>query len=89
MSVVIDLEFHRTTLRVVDELLERRGLGYFLQKEKAFPYKLCERRLALVLRIASRRVGGRPGAATRQVSKRALRRRLIALVAEAMVHVGY
>ncbi|HWV37193.1 MAG TPA: hypothetical protein VN033_01830 [Vulgatibacter sp.] len=89
MAEVIDLALHQATLRVIDELLERRGLGYFLERRSRFPFALNEKRVAHAMELASRQLGSVPCAEAVASSERMMRRRLIALVAEAMIRVGY
>lgn len=89
MAEVIDLALHQATLRVSDELLERRGLGYFLERRGGFPFALNDERVSLAMDLASQKCGVEPAAEVIRSSERMLRRRLIALVAEAMIRVGY
>lgn len=89
MAEVIDLALHQATLRVIDELLERRGLGYFLERRPRFPFALNEKRVAYAMELASRRIANQPRPEALESNERMLRRRLIALVAEAMIRVGY
>lgn len=89
MADVIDITLHRTALDVMEEILERRGLAFFLKRAGALPFAIDDRRVAVVVELAARRSGRKPSEEARQTTRRALRRRLISLVAEAMVHVGY
>jgi len=89
LAEVIDLALHQATLRVIDELLERRGLGYFLERRARFPFALNDKRVALAMEMASERITNTPRPEAVESSERMLRRRLIALVAEAMIRVGY
>lgn len=89
MAEVIDLALHQATLRVIDEILERRGLGYFLERRGGFPFALNEERVTFAMELASQKSGGGAAPEAVQSSERMLRRRLIALVAEAMIRVGY
>ncbi|WP_157370666.1 hypothetical protein [Vulgatibacter incomptus] len=79
---------HRAAIQATDEILQRRGLGYFLEKTGAFPFALSEQRCAVVIEVARRRSGASRSQRA-DASLRMVRRRLIALVAEAMVRVGY
>ncbi len=89
MAEIIDLALHQACSRVVDDLLERRGLGYFLERQPGFPFALDDRRVSLAMELATRRLRVEPPADVIDASRRIVRRRLIALVAEAMIGVGY
>jgi len=89
LAEVIDISLHRTALDVVEELLDKRGLAFFLKRAGALPFAIDDRRVAVAVELASRRIGRRPLDEARESSHRAVRRRLISLVAEAMVHVGF
>jgi len=89
LAEVIDISLHRTALDVVEELLDRRGLAFFLKRAGSLPFAIDDRRVAVAVELAARRMGRRPHVAARESSHRAVRRRLISLVAEAMVHVGF
>lgn len=89
MAEVIDLALHQATLRVIDEILERRGLGYFLERRSRFPFALNEKRVAHAIELALERVCNQPRPEAIESNERMIRRRLIALVAEAMIRVGY
>jgi hypothetical protein len=89
LADVIDISLHRTALVVMDELLEKRGLAFFLKRAGALPFAIDDRRVAIAVELAARRVGGRPGYPARDGCHRAVRRGLIGHVAEAMVHVGF
>ena len=89
MSDVIDISLHRTALGIMDELLEKRGLAFFLKRAGTLPFAIDDRRVGVVVELAVRRLGTRPPESARTSTRRAVRRRLIALVAEAMVQVGF
>lgn len=88
MSDVIDISLHRTALGVIDELLEKRGLAFFLKRAGALPFAIDDRRVEVAVELAARRLGNRCTDGARESTRRAVRRRLISLVAEAMVQVG-
>ena len=89
MSEVIDISLHRTALGVLDELLEARGLAFFLKRAGALPFATDERRVGGAGELACRRLSHAPVDSARAGARRAVRRRVIALVAEAMVQVGF
>lgn len=89
MSEVIDISLHRTAIGIMDELIESRGLAFFLKRAGALPFAIDDRRVGVVVELACRRLSHAPVDSARQSTRRAVRRRLIALVAEAMVHVGF
>lgn len=89
MSEIIDLALHQASVQVVDDLLDRRGLGYFLEKGAKFPYALSKRRVELAIQLANRRIDSDPPPEAVQHCRRMVRRRLIALVTDAMLEVGY
>jgi hypothetical protein len=89
LAEVIDISLHRTALVIMDELLDRRGLAFFLKRAGALPFAIDDKRVAVAVELAARRMGRRPVPEARESSHRAVRRRLISHVAEAMVHVGF
>ncbi len=89
MADVIDITLHRATLDVVDRLLEERGLAFFLRREGSLPFALDARRIRMAVEVASRKVGRQPVPAAREACYRAVRRKLIARLAQAMVGVGF
>ena len=89
MAEVIDISLHRTALVIMEELLDRRGLAFFLKRAGALPFAIDDKRVAVAVELAARRVGRRPVPEARESIHRAVRRRLISQVAEAMVHVGF
>jgi hypothetical protein len=89
LAEVIDISLHRTALDVLEELLDKRGLAFFLKRAGALPFAIDDRRVAVAVELAARRIGRRPVEDARESCHRAVRRRLISLVAEAMVHVGF
>lgn len=89
MADVIDISLHRTALQLMDELMEKRGLAFFLKRAGAMPFAIDDKRVALTVELAARRMCRRPVGEARDATHRAVRRRLIARVAEAMVHVGF
>ncbi|WP_373047340.1 hypothetical protein [Vulgatibacter sp.] len=89
MAEVIDITLHRTAIDVMEELLDKRGLAFFLKRAGSLPFAIDDKRVAVAVELAARRSGRRPVPEARESSHRAVRRRLISLVAEAMVHVGF
>lgn len=89
MAEVIDITLHRSSLQVMEELLEKRGLAFFLKRAGALPFAIDDRRVAIAVELAARRSGRRPVEPAREGCHRAIRRKLITYVAEAMVHVGF
>lgn len=89
MSNVIDLFLHRSAFERMEFLLETRGLAHFLQPGGGLPISLDEDRLRALVTAASEELGRVPVPSAVEACYRAIRRRLIADLAEAMVHVGY
>jgi hypothetical protein len=86
---VVDLTLVSKARRILNALLEERGLGFFLDHSSRTP-KLDPRRIAWVVAAARRRVGVRarndPNALSR--TRRVVRRELIRLLSEAMLQAG-
>jgi hypothetical protein len=86
---VVDLTLVSQARRILNALLEERGLGFFLDHSSRTP-KLDPRRIAWVVAAARRRVGVRarndPNALSR--TRRVVRRELIRLLSEAMLQAG-
>lgn len=89
MADVIDISLHRASLEVVDRLLEERGLAFFLRREGALPFALDARRIRMAVEVAVRRIGRQPVPEAREACYRAVRRKLIDRLAQAMVGVGF
>ena len=89
MADVIDISLHRASLDVVDRLLEERGLAFFLRREGALPFALDPRRIRMAVEVAARKAGRQPVPEAREACYRAVRRKLIARLAQAMVGVGF
>lgn len=60
-----------------------------MEKGAKFPFALSSRRVELVIQLASRRIDKDPLPEAVQFCRRVLRKRLIALVTDAMLEVGY
>ncbi len=88
-NVVVDLTLVSRARKVLERVLEERGLGFFLLATSRAP-RLDARRIAWVAAAARRQVGPRarrdPNALSR--TRRVLRRELIRLVSVAMVQSG-
>jgi hypothetical protein len=86
---VVDLTLVSKARRILNALLEERGLAFFLDHSSRTP-KLDARRIAWVVAAARRRVGVRarndPNALSR--TRRVVRRELIRLLSEAMLQAG-
>jgi hypothetical protein len=86
---VVDLTLVSNARRILMNVLEERGLGFFLKQESRAP-RLDPRRIAWVVECARRRCPPRaqrdPNALFR--TRRVLRRELIRRVSEAMVQAG-
>lgn len=87
MADLIDLSLHRSALDLLQHTLERRGLGYFLGSRRA-PFTLDEARLEALLERASRGIGREAVPQAREACYRALRRRLLAQLAQATLSAG-
>lgn len=89
MPNVVDLTLVSRARKILDALLEERGLGFFLVRSSRTP-KLDPRRIAWVVSAARRQVGPRarkdPNALSR--TRRVVRKELIRLLSEAMVQAG-
>lgn len=86
--MIIDLDLHREALRRLDHLLDTHGLAHFLQPG-GNPFQLDEERIRGILVYASERLGRVPVSSAEAACYRAIRRRLIHGLAEAMVFAGY
>ena len=89
MPNVVDLTLVSRARRILQSMLEERGLGFFLISSSRSP-RLDARRIAWVVEAARRKVGRRarndPNALSR--TRRVVRRELIRLLAEAMLQAG-
>ncbi len=89
MPNVVDLTLVSQARRALLEMLEARGLGFFLEGSSRAP-RIDPRRIAWVVEAARRRVGPRarrdPNALFR--TRRVVRRELIRRLAEAMLQAG-
>jgi hypothetical protein len=54
MGELIDLSLVRTSKRLLNQLLETKGLNYFLRQESARPFQLEPAKVELLVRTASR-----------------------------------
>jgi len=88
LVVILDLDLHREAVRRLDDLLETHGLAHFLEPGGA-PFHLDEARIQAVIAFASQRIGRDPVPSARMACYRAIRRRLIRELAEALVSAGY
>lgn len=89
MAEIIDLHLHREALRRLELLLDDQGLAYFLRPGAGITLALDEERIRDVVRYASERMDRLPVPSAVEACYRAIRRRLIAGLAEAMVFAGY
>lgn len=89
MPNVVDLTLVSRARRILQQILEERGIGFFLLASSRVP-KLDARRIAWVVQAARRNAGPHarsdPNALSR--TRRVVRRELIRLLAEAMVQAG-
>ena len=86
---VIDITLAAEARRSLQRVLEQRGIGFFLERRRREPARLDTRRIAWVVKAASRRTRGAardPDALSR--TRRVLRRELIRRLAETMVEAG-
>ena len=88
LAEIIDMHLHREAMRHLDHLLDTHGLAYFL-RPGGMPSQLDEERVQAIVSYASGRIGRVPVPSARRSCYRAIRRRLIVGLAEAMVFVGY
>lgn len=88
MAVIIDLHLHDQALRRLDFLLDTHGLAYFL-RPGGIPSELDDARIRAIVAFASERIGRVPVPSAEAACYRAIRRRLIQGLAEAMVFSGY
>jgi hypothetical protein len=86
---VIDLFLHRGAFERLECLLETQGLAHFLQPGGGLPISLDEERLRALVDATIEELGRVPVPSAVEACYRAIRRCLIAHLAEAMVHVGY
>ena len=86
---VVDLALCAAARRALHQVLEERGLGFFVKPGRGRAPHLDTRRIAWVVEAARRRARGRhrdPDAVAR--TRRVVRRELIRCMAERMVHAG-
>ena len=91
MADLLDLGLVAESRRLLDKLLEARGLGWFLSENRARPFGLEPRSIEHVLRLAIRareRSGAAPLPQTGEHCRQLVRRELIKQVAVQMVRVG-
>lgn len=88
LADVIDLFLQQGALRRLEDLLDTHGLAYFLRPGGGDPILLDEVRLREPVAFAAERLGRVPIPSAREACYRAIRRRLAAYLAEAMVQVG-
>lgn len=88
LAEIIDLHLQREALGRLDRLLDTRGLAHFL-RPGGLPSQLDEARVREVVAYATERIGRVPVPSAEASCYRAIRRRLIQGLAEAMVFVGY
>lgn len=88
MADVIDLALHRASNAVVTELLEERGLAFFMKRGGGVPFALDARRIKLAIDLAAKRVGHEVAAEAKKTAFDAQRKRLIGFVARALVSTG-
>lgn len=88
LAVIIDLYLQREAFRRLERLLDTRGLAHFL-KPGGLPFQLDHTRVREVVFFAMQRLGRVPVPSAEVSCYRAIRRRLITGLAEAMVFVGY
>ncbi|MBR2980057.1 MAG: hypothetical protein IKC51_09015 [Myxococcaceae bacterium] len=91
MAELIDLRLMFETNRLIDRLLERRGLRWFLVAEGPRLFELEKSKLDLVVDAgtqALRRQGSEPDPRAIEHCRKLSRRRLIRLIAEAMLATG-
>lgn len=91
MAEFIDLRLMFETNRLLDRLLERRGLRWFLASEGPRLFELEKSKIDLVVEAgvqALRRQGHAPLASTVEHCRKQIRRTLIRLIAEAMLATG-
>jgi len=86
---IIDLKLHREALGRLDHLLETRGLAHFLRPGARVLPALDDARVREVVAFAIERIEREPVPSAVEACYRAIRRRLIAGLAEAMVFAGY
>ena len=93
MTDLIDLSLLKESRSLLEMLLQKRGLTFFLAKEGAQPlFSLEKSKVELVLRTASAKLA-RKGRAVHpkaaEYCRKEIRRELIKRLTEAMLRVGY
>lgn len=91
MAEFIDLRLMSTATQLLDRLLERRGLRWFLATEGPRLLELERAKIDLVVEAGVqtlRRQGHDPLPLTIEHCRKQVRRRLIRLIAEAMLATG-
>jgi len=88
LADVIDLALHHHVVRVLDQLLDERGISFFLENGGRVPFTIDARRVRLAVELAARRCTTPPLEAAREAAYLRARKRLIAELAQAMVQVG-
>jgi|GEM_PF-2492893 len=89
LAEIIDLQLHREAVSRLDHLLENHGLAHFLRPGARVLPTLDDERIRAVVAFAIERIGREPVPSAVDACYRAIRRRLIAGLAEAMVFAGY
>lgn len=88
MADVIDLALHRHLHAVLEDLLDERGISFFLKNGGRVPFTIDPRRVRLAVELAARRCATPPVDEAREAAYVRARKRLIAELAQAMVQVG-
>ncbi|MDR0966032.1 MAG: hypothetical protein LBM75_05965 [Myxococcales bacterium] len=91
MAEFIDLRLLSDANRLLDQILERRGLRWFLTTEGPRFFELEKSKIDLVVESClqkQRRAGCEPLPSTVEHCRKQIRRTLIRLLAEAMVATG-
>lgn len=91
MAEFIDLRLLAETNRLLERLLERRGLRWFLATEGPHLFELERSKIDLIVEAgvqSQRRKGNEPLPSTVEHCRKQVRRTLIRLLAEAMLSTG-
>ena len=92
MTEIIDLSLLRDSRALLDKLLERHGLTYFLAREGKPLFALDKSKVELVVRTTQAKLARRgitPHPKALEHCRKEIRRELLRQITSAMMRVGY